>query len=249
MPHWRRRDGARPGDAGRCPSRHGRRRSAAGDASPDEARDPGRRSWGDPSIELRQGNSVVDATYTVELSPTAVPGELHFQLDASRPHDIDDVYGYFEVKRFDAHHSLVTVAAAVDVGSGLTTMLFGKRVQESSCRRRDDTGRLRRESMVFRLGRRQKRRLLIVCSHRPPCPGCRRLDETGVPASARDALRAFAREQWLDDVRVVHGPRTGFRHRARLAVRGRATSPKSGSSRRARIGLSIFRDASFITRS
>jgi carbon monoxide dehydrogenase subunit G len=81
-------------------------------------------------IELRQGNSVVDATYTVELSPTTKPGELHFQLDASRPHDIDDVYGYFEVERVDDHRSMVTVAAAVDVGSGLTAMLFGKRVQD-----------------------------------------------------------------------------------------------------------------------
>ncbi|HVU02123.1 MAG TPA: SRPBCC family protein [Polyangiaceae bacterium] len=80
-------------------------------------------------IELRQGNSVVDATYTVRLAPTG-PGELGFRLDPSRPHDIDDVYGYFKVEPYDGTRSLVTVAAAVDVGSGLTVMLFGKRVQD-----------------------------------------------------------------------------------------------------------------------
>ena len=81
-------------------------------------------------IELLQGSSFVEAKYTVELSPDGRPGELGFRLDRSRPHDIDDVYGYFKVERFDDEHSVVTVAAAVDVGSGLTELLFGKKVQD-----------------------------------------------------------------------------------------------------------------------
>jgi hypothetical protein len=81
-------------------------------------------------LELLQGNSFVDATYTVKLVPSDKPGELTFQMDRSRPHDIDDVYGYFKVERFDDKRSLVTVAAAVDVGSDFTNLLFGKRVQE-----------------------------------------------------------------------------------------------------------------------
>jgi hypothetical protein len=81
-------------------------------------------------IELLQGNSLVDATYTVELSPPSATGEVRFHLDPTRRHDIDDLYGYFKVERFDDRRSLVTVAAAVDVGSGLTTLLFGKRVQD-----------------------------------------------------------------------------------------------------------------------
>jgi carbon monoxide dehydrogenase subunit G len=81
-------------------------------------------------LELLQGNSFVDATYTVKLVPSDKPGELTFQMDRSRHHDIDDVYGYFKVERFDDKRSLVTVAAAVDVGSDLTNLLFGKRVQE-----------------------------------------------------------------------------------------------------------------------
>jgi hypothetical protein len=81
-------------------------------------------------IELLQGNSLVEAKYTVKLSPDGRPGELGFRLDQSRPHDIDDVYGYFKVERFDDEHSVVTVAAAVDVGSGLSEFLFGKKVQD-----------------------------------------------------------------------------------------------------------------------
>lgn len=87
-------------------------------------------SEGTRRIELCQGNSIVDATYTVRLFSTSAPGELRFELDRSRPHGIDDVYGYFKVERFDEARSLVTVAAAVDVGSGLISMLFGKRVQD-----------------------------------------------------------------------------------------------------------------------
>jgi hypothetical protein len=81
-------------------------------------------------IELCQGNSIVEATYTVRLFATDKPGELRFELDRSRPHGIDDVYGYFQVERFDDARSLVTVASAVDVGSGFMAMLFGKRVQD-----------------------------------------------------------------------------------------------------------------------
>jgi carbon monoxide dehydrogenase subunit G len=81
-------------------------------------------------LELLQGNSFVNATYTVKLVPSENPGEITFQMDRSRHHDIDDVYGYFKVERFDDKRSLVTVAAAVDVGSDFTNLLFGKRVQE-----------------------------------------------------------------------------------------------------------------------
>jgi len=81
-------------------------------------------------LELVQGNSIVEAKYTVVLSASESPGRMEFQLDRSRPHDIDDVYGYFTVTPFDDERSAITVAAAVDVGSGLTHALFGRRVQD-----------------------------------------------------------------------------------------------------------------------
>ena len=44
----------------------------------------------------------------------------------------------------------------------------------------------------------------------------------------RNALATLARAQGLPPLVVVEGPATGFRHRARLAIRGRAASPKIG---------------------
>jgi tRNA/tmRNA/rRNA uracil-C5-methylase (TrmA/RlmC/RlmD family) len=66
------------------------------------------------------------------------------------------------------------------------------------------------------------------CPHRPPCPGCPRFGEPGIVPTVLDALAALARAQGLPRPRVVEGAAPGHRHRARLAVRGRATSPKIG---------------------
>jgi tRNA/tmRNA/rRNA uracil-C5-methylase (TrmA/RlmC/RlmD family) len=67
-----------------------------------------------------------------------------------------------------------------------------------------------------------------LCPHRPPCPGCPRWGERGIPLAAAERLAALAREARLAPPEVVEGSAFGFRHRARLAVRGRAASPKIG---------------------
>ena len=66
------------------------------------------------------------------------------------------------------------------------------------------------------------------CPHRPPCPGCPRFAEPGIPSDAARALARLALEARLPAPRVVEGPAFGWRGRARLAVRGRAASPKVG---------------------
>ena len=68
----------------------------------------------------------------------------------------------------------------------------------------------------------------ISCPHRPPCPGCPRFGDRGAAPAARAALDALAREHGLATVSVVSGAIEGFRHRARLAIRGRLGSPKVG---------------------
>jgi 23S rRNA (uracil1939-C5)-methyltransferase len=67
-----------------------------------------------------------------------------------------------------------------------------------------------------------------LCPHRPPCPGCPRFGEAGIARLARDALDELARAHGLPDVDIVSGTSIGFRHRARLAIRGRLGSPKLG---------------------
>lgn len=69
---------------------------------------------------------------------------------------------------------------------------------------------------------------MLVCSHRPPCPGCPRLESDAVAPDALAALESLCREAGAPAPRVFRGKSTGFRHRARLAVRGRVTSPKIG---------------------
>jgi tRNA/tmRNA/rRNA uracil-C5-methylase (TrmA/RlmC/RlmD family) len=66
------------------------------------------------------------------------------------------------------------------------------------------------------------------CPHRPPCDGCPRYGEPGVPLAARAALDELARASDLPPVQIVSGAGEGFRHRARLAVRGRKGAPKLG---------------------
>lgn len=82
-------------------------------------------------IELRQGNGLVSATYTIRACVRWERGEIRFWLDPSRPHDIDDVWGYFRVQPFDAARSLVTVAVALDLGPGLARLLFEGRIQDA----------------------------------------------------------------------------------------------------------------------
>jgi tRNA/tmRNA/rRNA uracil-C5-methylase (TrmA/RlmC/RlmD family) len=69
---------------------------------------------------------------------------------------------------------------------------------------------------------------VAACPHRPPCPGCPRFGETGLPDEARAALATLVAEAGLPPLAVVEGMAFGYRHRARLAVRGRASSPKIG---------------------
>jgi len=68
----------------------------------------------------------------------------------------------------------------------------------------------------------------VACSHRPPCPGCPRFGEPGIAPNALDLLNQLASAHGLPEVPVVSGSTAGFRHRARLAIRGRLGSPKVG---------------------
>jgi 23S rRNA (uracil1939-C5)-methyltransferase len=69
---------------------------------------------------------------------------------------------------------------------------------------------------------------LSTCPHRPPCDGCPRFGATGIARAPREALQALAHDHGLPDLAVHSGQLFGFRHRARLAIRGRLGSPKIG---------------------
>ncbi|HTB29464.1 MAG TPA: hypothetical protein VK715_10945, partial [Steroidobacteraceae bacterium] len=69
---------------------------------------------------------------------------------------------------------------------------------------------------------------LSPCPHRPPCSGCPRYGEPGIAPEAKGALDGLARAHGLPDVEIFSGGNSGFRLRARLAIRGRLGSPKLG---------------------
>lgn len=80
-------------------------------------------------VELTQGNSIVDATYTVRLVRNLDAGEIRFWLVPERRHDVRDVWGSFSVRRFDAGRSLLEVGVALDLGPGLARMFFERQIQ------------------------------------------------------------------------------------------------------------------------
>ncbi|MBY0401557.1 hypothetical protein K2X89_14775, partial [Myxococcota bacterium] len=69
---------------------------------------------------------------------------------------------------------------------------------------------------------------LPPCPHRPPCPGCPRFGERRIAPAARAWLESFAREHALPEPPIHQSSPLGHRHRARLAVRGRASDPRIG---------------------
>jgi hypothetical protein len=107
-------------------------------------------------VELEQGNGWVRAVYTIamhtvegrseaghtELGPRSVgegtalavdtartSREVRFWLEPTRPHDIDDVWGFFRIEAFDNEQSLVTTGALVDLGSDFLQYFFKERVE------------------------------------------------------------------------------------------------------------------------
>jgi 23S rRNA (uracil1939-C5)-methyltransferase len=66
------------------------------------------------------------------------------------------------------------------------------------------------------------------CPHRPPCPGCPRFGAPDLPETAWQSLARLSEEFALPPPRAHRAPGRGHRHRARLAIRGRAKSPKIG---------------------
>jgi len=82
-------------------------------------------------VELVQGTGALEASYTVRLERVPGRSELRFWLDPSRPHDIADVFGFFRVEPFGDGQSLVTVAAALDLGPGVAGLFFSDAIEQT----------------------------------------------------------------------------------------------------------------------
>jgi hypothetical protein len=82
-------------------------------------------------VELVQGKGALEAAYTVRIQRVPGRSELRFWLDPTRPHDIEDVFGFFRVEPFGEGKSLVTVAAALNLGSGFASLFFSDAIERT----------------------------------------------------------------------------------------------------------------------
>jgi hypothetical protein len=91
------------------------------------------RIGGDRLVELAQGNALMAAKYTIRVRRTS--DEVRFWLDASRPHGIDDAWGFFRYQPFVGPNGeprvLLTYGVLVDVGPGIVRELFEERVRSA----------------------------------------------------------------------------------------------------------------------
>jgi hypothetical protein len=88
---------------------------------------------GDRLVEIASGTALVEAEYTLRVRTYPARHEVRFWLETSRPHEIDDAFGYFRVEPFDGsageQRALLTYAILVDIGPGIVRDLFEERVR------------------------------------------------------------------------------------------------------------------------
>jgi hypothetical protein len=92
-----------------------------------EAKDVGQRG-GDRLIRLKHWTRFATASYTVHVRRES-PGLVRFWMDASFPHDLEDCWGYFRMQPLSKDKTLLTYGAALNLGDGLTRMLFESLIQ------------------------------------------------------------------------------------------------------------------------
>ncbi len=90
----------------------------------------------DRLVEITQGTSVVQASYTLRMRPDDDQQRVRFWLDRSRPHGIDDAWGYFRATPLpDAGDGsprvLLAYGILVDLGPGIIRDFFEARIQAS----------------------------------------------------------------------------------------------------------------------
>ena len=83
---------------------------------------------GDVLAEITHGSIFMSVGYTMRLHSEG--NEVRFWLDRTRPHDIDDAWGYFRARPMPDGGTLVTWAILVDMGNGVLRDLFESKVQQ-----------------------------------------------------------------------------------------------------------------------
>lgn len=93
-----------------------------------DAREVGKRGH-DSLIAIRHASKIGDVAYTLRVRRESAK-LVRFWVDKDRPHDLDDAWGYFRVEPTGDGATLLTYAAVMDIGSGITQMLFAEKVRK-----------------------------------------------------------------------------------------------------------------------
>jgi ribosome-associated toxin RatA of RatAB toxin-antitoxin module len=83
---------------------------------------------GDVLAEITHGSLFMSVGYTMRLHREG--NEVRFWLDRTRPHDIDDAWGYIRAQPMPDGRTLVTWAILVDMGNGMLRDMFESKVQQ-----------------------------------------------------------------------------------------------------------------------
>jgi hypothetical protein len=89
-------------------------------------------------VELWQGTSLLETSYTIRVRREALalrgPGDTgtiyRFWLDRTKPHGIEDAWGYFRLEPLWDGRVLLTYGILVDIGPGLVRDLFEERLRQ-----------------------------------------------------------------------------------------------------------------------
>jgi Polyketide cyclase / dehydrase and lipid transport len=84
----------------------------------------------DRLVEVTHGSALIQVTYTMRLHRDEQG--VRFWMDAARPHDIEDVWGFFRAEPIAGKKTLVTYGILIDMGPGLLRDLFEDHVREAA---------------------------------------------------------------------------------------------------------------------
>jgi hypothetical protein len=85
---------------------------------------------GDHLVEMTHGTPLLGATYTLRVRREG--RGLRFWLDADRPHDIEDAWGFLRAEDAPGGRTLIVYGILIDMGPGMLRDLFEERVRDAA---------------------------------------------------------------------------------------------------------------------
>ena len=82
----------------------------------------------DPLVQITHGSALVQVGYTLRVHRDG--SSVRFWMDPARPHDIEDVWGFFRAAPMGDGRTLVTYGILIVMGDGILRDMFEDRVRE-----------------------------------------------------------------------------------------------------------------------